>query len=152
MVVKTLLFLALLMTLNACDKNGSESYPIKSGTLSNACGPADEPVVRLLLTDGKIDCTTNPASTAFIATFLDFPEAQDVTAGMTLLPLTYGAPESATACEAGYADCRDIGTLYIEVVIENNATLSGKYFIEDENTTEEGRYIIERCAVQSLCL
>jgi len=142
-MIRIFIVTIVFLSLSAC-------YGGKHGIITNGCGPTDAAVVRLILTDQEISCTTSTRSVGNISTYLEFPETEDIAIGMMLEPHSStwgGSPEAATECGIGFTNCTTLGPLSIEITGQGTQedTLKGVYTIEGEEQAPTGLFIIKRC-------
>lgn len=124
--------------------------PVKYGTLSNACGPTDAPVIDLRLTDVEIQCSTGIGTVSHISAYLEFAYTQDLEVGMKVGPHSYGSsgPMPAIKCDIGFENCVTVGDVSLEFNGKGTDTLSGEYTFQNGDLTDTGDFVVKRCENQ----
>jgi len=150
-----ILFILILMLLTCSNESDTaecgmlSSTSLKYGIVFNSCGPADAPVVRIVLTDEKISCGESPASFKHISSYLEITNVEDLKVGMVISGHSYNInnqPDPAYECDAGFENCIDVGVLSIEIVCDDGDRLEGKWSVQ--GSERAGMFIIEKCKQQ----
>lgn len=155
-----LVYIVTIFVLAACssDLNSTDENPLKTGSLKygvvyNSCGPADAPVVRLILTDEEFSCKDNPGDIKHISSYLEIRFVEDIKTGMVISghsPGISGGPDEAYECKAGFTECKDIGIITINILSDEGGILHGTWHLQGSD--RGGYFNIKKCSQErDLC-
>ena len=152
-----------MLTICSCgfDVTGSQlvnSDSLKYGVINNGCGPADAPVVRIILTDEEFSCGEflsgdNHGKVNHIVSYLEIGTVKEIEIGTVIsghASTLGGEPDSAHECEKDFKNCVEIGVISIEILGDEGERLEGIWKFEGSDRT--GNFNVHKCAQEGgLC-
>lgn len=138
--------LVSLTSVVSCNSDDFIDGDFYYGTISYQCGPTDQLVLEVQMTDRKVQqCTENIAINGpYLKTYLEGTNMDSFTPQLNLYPHNYGEIYPVVNCD-DIGDCVQNGqmTLEIENVLPNY--IEGTYKIETDDENTKGRFALLMC-------
>ncbi|MBU2916576.1 hypothetical protein KO505_01210 [Psychrosphaera sp. F3M07] len=143
-LIQSICLVISLTSVISCNSDSFVDGDFYYGRISYQCGPTDQLVLEVIMTDRKIlQCDTQLAE-AHITTNLEGMNMDAFVPSLRLYPHNYGNISQVTRCDE-IGDCVQDGqmSLEIEQVLFNN--IEGTYQIETIEETTKGRFSLLMC-------